>query len=83
MIPEIIEKDLSYGIMQAAFEVHNKLGAGFLESIYERALVIELESRGYKVERQRSNRKIQRPNHRKVYSGLGCKRAHHHRVKGC
>src|SRR5687767_13126448 len=35
----IVEKELSYGIMQAAFEVHNQLGPGFMESIYEEAMV--------------------------------------------
>ena len=53
MTPEIIEKDLSYAIMQAAFEVHNKLGPGFLESLYEKAFMIELHSRGYQVEQRK------------------------------
>jgi hypothetical protein len=39
---EIIEKELSYKIIQAAFEVHNQLGPGFLESIYEEAMQREL-----------------------------------------
>jgi hypothetical protein len=30
----IVEKELSYLIMQAAFEVHNLLGPGFSEAIY-------------------------------------------------
>jgi hypothetical protein len=34
----ILEKELSYTIMQAAFEVHNTLGPGFPEKIYEEAL---------------------------------------------
>ena len=38
--------------MAAIFEVHKVLGPGFLESIYERALIKELESRGIKVETQ-------------------------------
>ena len=33
-------------------KVHSKLGPGFLESVYESALVVELESRGMLVERQ-------------------------------
>ena len=53
MTPEIIEKNLSYAIMQTAFEVHNQLGPGFLESLYEKALVIELLSQGYRVEQQK------------------------------
>jgi len=32
--------------------VHKRLGPGFLESIYENALVIELRKRGLKVEQQ-------------------------------
>ncbi len=42
---EIIYKDLSYKIMDAAFTVHNTLGAGFLEKVYENALMIELHNR--------------------------------------
>ena len=53
MTSKIIEKDLSYAIMQAAFEVHNRLGSGFLESLYERALLIELRSRNYEVVQQK------------------------------
>src|SRR4051794_10088905 len=39
-------------IIGAAFEVANVLGAGFLEKIYERAMIHELEMRGLKVEAQ-------------------------------
>ena len=35
---EIILKDLSFQVMAAAFEVHNTLGFGFLEKIYEKPL---------------------------------------------
>jgi GxxExxY protein len=34
----------------AAFEVHNVLGYGFLERVYQRAMQIELQTRGVKVE---------------------------------
>lgn len=37
----------------AAIEVHRILGAGFLESVYERALAIELSERGIPFERQK------------------------------
>jgi GxxExxY protein len=50
---EIIEKDLSYKIMQAAFEVHNTLGPGFPESIYDEAMARELTARNIKIERQK------------------------------
>src|SRR5947209_5733880 len=39
-------------VIGAAYEVSNVLGAGFLEKIYERALVRELASRGLKVKSQ-------------------------------
>jgi GxxExxY protein len=37
-------------IIGAAFEVHNVLGYGFLEKVYQRALQVELQLRGVKVE---------------------------------
>jgi GxxExxY protein len=37
-------------LIGAAFEVHNVLGFGFLEKVYQRALQVELEERGIKVE---------------------------------
>jgi GxxExxY protein len=47
---KIIYQDLSYQIMGAIFEVHKGLGPGFLESVYEKALLLELTSRGMKVD---------------------------------
>ncbi len=38
--------------MNAAYAVHNQLGPGFLEAIYEAAMVLELEVRGHQVETQ-------------------------------
>jgi len=49
----IIEKELSYTIMQAAFEVQNILGPGFPEKIYEEAMFCELSAIGVEVERQK------------------------------
>ena len=37
-------------LIGAAFEVHNVLGYGFLERVYQRAMQVELQSRGVKVE---------------------------------
>jgi GxxExxY protein len=50
--PVIVEKELSYIIVAAFFEVYNALGFGFLESIYARALEIALKRRGLLVERE-------------------------------
>jgi GxxExxY protein len=44
---------LTEQIIGAAIDVHRRLGPGFLESIYEKALVIALGNRGLAVERQR------------------------------
>jgi GxxExxY protein len=47
------ENDISKAILDAAIEVHRVLGGpGLLESVYEEALVFELEARGLSVERQ-------------------------------
>jgi GxxExxY protein len=48
------ENEISRVIVEAAIEVHRTLGGpGLLESVYEEALVFELESRGLVVERQK------------------------------
>lgn len=44
---------ISYQIRGAIYEVYKTLGPGLLESVYEEALVFELEQRGLKVERQK------------------------------
>lgn len=44
--------ELTYQINGAVYEVNKKLGAGFLEKVYENALLIELHSRGLKAESQ-------------------------------
>lgn len=50
---EVVLRDLSYQVMSAAFEVQNTLGAGFLEKVYENALVLELSRRGLRAEPQK------------------------------
>ncbi len=52
-MPKLIHKDLSYQIIGATMEVHNTLGAGFLEKVYEKALAYELRLRGIHIETQR------------------------------
>ncbi len=44
---------LTYKIIGAAIEVHNRIGAGLLESLYEEAFCIELEHRHLHYERQK------------------------------
>jgi len=47
------EADLSERILGAAFKVHNTLGVGFLEKVYENALVHELRRERIPVEQQK------------------------------
>ncbi len=42
----IYEKDLSDKIIGCAFKVYNELGSGFLEKVYENALLYELRKNG-------------------------------------
>jgi GxxExxY protein len=51
--PDVVFPDLSYRIKEAVFEVHNRLGPGFSEEIYHRALITELEVRGIPFETQK------------------------------
>jgi len=44
--------DLTYKIRGAIFAVHNELGPGLLESVYEAALWYELNTKGLHVKRQ-------------------------------
>ena len=43
---------LAHEVIGAAIEVHKALGPGYLESVYETALAIELDHRGIRYERQ-------------------------------
>lgn len=49
---EYVEK-LAHECIGAALEVSNQLGAGFLEKVYENALVHELRLRGFDVTQQK------------------------------
>jgi len=46
-------KELTEKIIAAAYNVYNKMGFGFLESVYEKCLLIELEKSGLKAESQK------------------------------
>ena len=49
----IIYKELSEKILGLAFKVHNKLGPGLLEVLYERAFCIELQKEKIPFENQK------------------------------
>jgi len=44
--------ELTEKIIEACFEVMNELGAGFLESVYERSLLLALREKGLSAESQ-------------------------------
>jgi GxxExxY protein len=46
---ELTEKIIGY-----AYRIYNKMGFGFLESVYEKCMLIELHKEGLKAEAQRS-----------------------------
>ncbi len=48
----MVNDELTGAIINASFEVSNELGAGFLESVYEKALIVALEQRGLNVNAQ-------------------------------
>ena len=47
------DNEITYQIRGAIYEVYKNLGPGLLESVYEEAMVYELQKRGLKVERQK------------------------------
>lgn len=49
---KLLEKDLTEKVKGACFEAANELGAGFLESVYQKALVIVLMQIGVNVVEQ-------------------------------
>lgn len=48
----LIEKELTEKVLGVCFEVANELGGGFLESVYQKAVVIVLQDKGMKAEEQ-------------------------------
>src|SRR3954469_2807948 len=51
---ELGHKELSGRVIEAAIAVHTALGPGFIESVYENALAVELTARGIRFEQQKT-----------------------------
>jgi GxxExxY protein len=49
---EFLHKELTEKIIEACFEVMTELGSGFLESVYEKSLLIALSQKGFAAESQ-------------------------------
>lgn len=58
----MLHEHITGKIIKAFYDVHNTLGFGFLEKVYENALYLELKSLGLKVERQKPIRVIYKGN---------------------
>ena len=52
LVTDATGNDLTYRIIGAAMAVHNTLGLGYKEEVYERALSVELDQRGIPAQRQ-------------------------------
>lgn len=48
----LLNEGLTSKILKCCFDVSNELGAGFLESVYERALLVALSQAGLQAENQ-------------------------------
>jgi len=47
------ENEISREIVDAAYQIHTKMGAGLFESVYETIMAYELQKRGLRFERQK------------------------------
>jgi GxxExxY protein len=59
---QYVESGHTGDIIGAAMEAHKRLGPGFIESVYEEALVVELKLNNIKFERQKELPVIYRDN---------------------
>ena len=51
---EMERREITEKIIGCAYRVYNSMGFGFLESVYEKCLVVEMTSRGLAVEVQKA-----------------------------
>ena len=49
---KLLHGELTQEILGAFFTVYNELGHGFLESVYKKSMVVELDTRGITVRRE-------------------------------
>ena len=49
-----MHEDITKKIIKCFYNVYDELGSGFLESVYEKALMLELKATGLKTDSQKS-----------------------------
>lgn len=64
---QFLYKELTGEIIESAFSVHNTLGCGLLEKVYENSLAWELELRGRKISLQKEFRVVYRKKEVGIY----------------
>ncbi len=53
MSKEFLYKEITEKLIRCFYNVHDELGGGFLESVYEKALLVEFKEAGLKAEQQK------------------------------
>jgi len=66
-LTDLIHKELAYAIVGCAMEVHKTLGPGFLETVYEEAMKIELNLKGLSQQTQVSYPVVYKGHHIKNF----------------
>lgn len=61
------KEDLTHKVIGCAYQVFNSLGFGFLESVYRKAMVIEIKDSGLLVQQESP---LQRSNRREFFADL-------------
>ena len=46
-------EDITHKIIGCAYKVYNQLGFGFLESVYKKAMIIELQKQNFQIEEEK------------------------------
>ncbi len=54
MKPNYLYEDITENIIRCFYNVHDELGPGYLESVYEKALIYELKQFGFTVESKKA-----------------------------
>ena len=53
ILEKLLHKDITEAIIEAYYNVYSELGYGFLERVYQNAMIIELKNAGFDIEAQK------------------------------